>query len=256
MSKGVAVDNPIRLRAFVAILFLTLVCLGQDRPGRNEGKASTTRSNAAQQTDGPPDAEPAQVEFGLQQRNPRYRLQPGDVIDLSFEFSPEFNQTVTVQPDGYITLRGIGDLHVAGETTPQLTKNLRSSYSNILFEPAIAVVLQNFERPYFVAGGQVTHPGKYELRGDTTVTQAIAMAGGFNTSIAKHSQVLLFRRVSGDWAEARILDIKKMFGSKDLSEDLHLQPGDMIFVPQNRISKIERFLPTPHALINLNPTKF
>jgi hypothetical protein len=39
---------------------------------------------------------------------------------------------------------------------------------------------------------------------------------------------------------------------KDLSEDLHIKAGDMIIVPQNRISKIERFLPIPRAGINVS----
>jgi polysaccharide export outer membrane protein len=241
----------------IAILLITLASVGQDGPQATATNGASTPTNASQRSAVPPGQnQPSGVESGLQQRNPRYQLQPGDTFDLSFEFSPEFNQTVTVQPDGFITLRGVGDLHVAGETVPQLTTRLHSSYGKILFDPAISIVLKDFEKPYFVAGGQVTHPGKYDLRGDTTVTQAIALAGGFNTTLAKHSQVLLFRRVSGDWAEARILDVKKMFGAKDLTEDMHLQPGDMIFVPQNRISKIERFLPIPRSLFNLTPGQF
>ncbi|HEU0004751.1 MAG TPA: SLBB domain-containing protein, partial [Terriglobia bacterium] len=85
-------------------------------------------------------------------------------------------------------------------------------------------------------------PGKYELRGDTTVGQAVNIAGGL-TSSAKHSQVLLFRRVSDEWVQVTELDLKKMFNAPDITEDLHLRPGDMVFVPKNRISKITQFMP-------------
>src|SRR4051812_28116800 len=122
------------------------------------------------------------------ERFPRYELQKSDVMELVFTFSPEFNQTVTIQPDGFITLKDAGDVQVAGLTIPQLIQKLRTAYSSILADPVITVTLKEFERPYFVADGQVTKPGKYELRGDTTLTQAIAMAGGFN-DMAKHSQV-------------------------------------------------------------------
>ena len=44
----------------------------------------------------------------LQERNPRYILQPGDSFDVSFDLSPEFNQSLTIQPDGFVTLRGVG----------------------------------------------------------------------------------------------------------------------------------------------------
>jgi polysaccharide export outer membrane protein len=180
---------------------------------------------------------------GFQTRYPRYKLRSGDAFEVSFELSPEFNQTVTVQPDGYITLRGIGDVHVEEQTVPQLTATLRSAYSKILNDPLISVVLKDFEKPYFIADGQIGHPGKYEMRGATTLTEAIAMAGGF-TDNAKHSQVLLFRRINDDWVSAKIINVKKMEGKGDLHEDPALHPGDMLFVPKNRLSKIRPFLPT------------
>lgn len=181
---------------------------------------------------------------GFQTRYPRYKLRPGDMFDISFELSPEFNQTaVTVQPDGYITLRGVGDVHVAEQTVPQLTATLRTAYNKILNDPLISIVLKDFEKPYFIADGQVGRPGKYEMRGATTLTEAIAMAGGF-TENAKHSQVLLFRRVDDDWVSAKIIDVKKMEKIGNLHEDPALHPGDMLFVPKNRLSKIKPFLPS------------
>ena len=176
-------------------------------------------------------------------RYPRYKLRSGDVFEVNFELSPEFNQNVSVQPDGFITLRGVGDVHVAGQTVPELTATLRTAYNQILHDPLISVTLKDFEKPYFIADGQVGRPGKYELRGDTTLTEAIAMAGGFQDT-AKHSQVLLFRRVSDQWVSAKIIDVKKMENTKNLSEDPLLHPGDMLFVPKNRLSKIKPFLPT------------
>jgi polysaccharide export outer membrane protein len=187
------------------------------------------------------------------QRYPRYELRAGDVLEVSFEYTPDFNQTVSVQPDGYITLRDGGDIQVGGLTVPELTQTIRTAYAKILKDPIVAVVLKDFEKPYFIAGGEVVRPGKYELRGDTTVVEAVAMAGGFVKESAKHSQVLLYRRISRDWMQGRVLDVKKMMHDKNLSEDLHLKPGDMIIVPQNHISKIERFLPIPRAGINVSP---
>jgi len=180
----------------------------------------------------------------FQSRSPRYKIAPGDSFDLAFELSPEFNQTaVAVQPDGFVTLRGIGELKVQGMTVPELTQTLRTAYGKILNDPIISVNLKDFEKPYFVADGQVGHPGKYDLRGDTTLTQAVAIAGGFSNG-SKASQVLLFRRVSDEWMEARIINVAKMHKSGSLKEDPLLHPGDMLFVPKTAFSKIERFLPS------------
>jgi polysaccharide biosynthesis/export protein len=188
----------------------------------------------------------------LQQRNPRYQLCHGDTFDLSFPFTPDFNQTVTVHPDGFITLSGLGDLYVLGKTVPELRDLLKAAYAKILHDPVINVTLKDFEKPYFVAGGQIGRPGKYELRGETTLTQAIQIAGGFNEN-SKHSQVLLFRRVSSDWAEVKVFNVKKMLQGQNINEDLYLRPGDMFFVPQNAISKIRKFLPVSSMGLFFNP---
>ena len=136
----------------------------------------------------------------LRVRNPRYQLCKGDVVEVNFSVTPEFNQILTVQPDGYIALRDVGDLHVEGQTIPELAQTLQNAYKEILHDPVISIVLKDFEKPYFIVGGQVGKPGKYDLRGDTTVIQALQIAGGMNED-AKHSQVYLFRRVSNDWFE-------------------------------------------------------
>jgi polysaccharide export outer membrane protein len=180
----------------------------------------------------------------MQQRDPRYRLEKNDVLSLEFEFTPEFNQAVTVQPDGFVTLKDVGDVKVEGKTLPEFRQYLQTAYAKILAKPVISITLKEFDKPYFLALGQVEHPGKYELRGETTLTAAVAMAGGFTTN-AKHSQVLLFRRVSGEWASVRKIDLKQMLKSGNLSEDVHLSPGDMLYIPQNTLSKVKPFVPLP-----------
>jgi polysaccharide export outer membrane protein len=180
---------------------------------------------------------------GFNDRSPRYRIEPGDTFDLTFDLSPEFNQTaVAVQPDGFVSLRSVGDIKVAGQTVPELTQTLKTAYSKILNNPPISVTLKDFEKPYFVADGQIAKPGKYDMHGSTTLTQAIAIAGGFQSS-AKHSQVLLFHRIDDQWTEAKLIDVKKMQKSHNLSEDPILHPGDMVIVPKNTYSKIDRFIP-------------
>jgi len=191
----------------------------------------------------------------LHRRNPRYQLCKDDVLQLSFALTPDLNQTVTVQPDGYITLQGAGDLHVEGQTIPDVTESIRVAYAKTLHNPILTVRLMDFEKPYFIVGGEVGHPGKFELRGDTTTTQAVAIAGGFTES-AKHSQVWLFRRVSNDWVETQRLDLKKMLKNGNLQEDAHLRPGDMLYVPKNALSKMKHFIPVTTLGTYLNPGSF
>jgi len=179
----------------------------------------------------------------LKDRVQRYQVRKGDSLEVQFAFSPEFNQTLWVQPDGYITLKSVGMIVAAGHTLPELTADIEHAYSGILHNPVVTIDLKDFEKPYFIVAGKVGKPGKYELRSDLTITEGVAIAGGF-TEASKHSQVLLFRPGKNGMTEARLIDVKKMLKSRNLREDIDLRPGDMIFVPQNRFSKIARYLPT------------
>jgi polysaccharide export outer membrane protein len=191
----------------------------------------------------------------LGERHPLYRLRPSDVVEISFTVAPEFNQTLTVQPDGYVMLKDAGMVLVEGLNLSEFTEAVQTAYRGYLHDPQVAVLLKDFEHPFFIVGGQVGHPGKYELRSDTTVAEAVQIAGGF-LQTAKHSQVVLFRRVNDDFVEAHLLNVKKMMKRASLKEDAHLRAGDMIFVPQNEISKIEQFLSKPSASLYMSPTQF
>jgi len=171
----------------------------------------------------------------------RYRLQPGDVLDVQFRYSPEFNQTVTVQPDGYISLEMGGDLKVAGLTIEQTRAAILKKAGARLQDPVAAIVLKEFQKPYFVLSGEVYAPGKIEMRERVTALQAIMLAGGMKET-ARSSQVVVFRQINSDTAEVKLLNLKNIHRTADLENDLTLQPCDMILVPRDKISKIERFM--------------
>ena len=171
----------------------------------------------------------------------RYRLQPGDVFEVQFRYSPEFNQTVTVQPDGYVSLEVGGDLKVAGLTIEQAHAAILKKASSRLQDPVATIVLKEFQKPYFVIAGEVSAPGKIEMRERVTALQAIMLAGGMKEG-ARSSQVVVFCRINTDTAEVKLLNLKSIRNTSDLENDLTLQPGDMVFVPRDKISKIERFM--------------
>ena len=172
-----------------------------------------------------------------------YRLCASDVIALTFALTPEFNQTVTVQPDGSASLVGVGAVHLQGLTTEESVAEIRAAYAKVLRDPVITIELKDFNKPYFIVSGSVNHPGKYDLRGNTRSTQALAIAGGL-TETAKHSSVLLFRQINNDWYEVKLLNMKKILRGNNLNEDAILKNGDMLYVPQNTLSKVKRFIPS------------
>jgi polysaccharide export outer membrane protein len=176
------------------------------------------------------------------ERRPLYRFAKSDVLQIDFTFTPEFSETATVQPDGRIALRGAKPVIAEGKTAVELEATIRDAYSGFLHEPELTVTLKEFDRPFFIASGEVKNPGKYELRSPTTVAEGVAMAGGFTVQ-AKHSQVVLFRHVTPDLVEARVVDVKHLLKQKDLNEDLRLEAGDFLVVPKSLVANVMRFMP-------------
>ena len=170
----------------------------------------------------------------------RYRIQPLDVVELTLRFTPEFNQTVTVQPDGFVSLMGAGEIQLGGLTVPEATAAVTAEYGAILQEPVVTVVLKEFQRPFFLVLGEVAHPGKFDLRINTRISDALATAGGFLPN-ARKSEILLIRRVSASTAEVMKIEWKS---GRELepAADHVLRPGDTVFVSRSKVGKVERFM--------------
>lgn len=187
--------------------------------------------------------------FGSEER---YTLHPGDVLDVQYRYTPEFNQTVTVQPDGFVSLEMGGDVKVAGRNLEQVRNLILAKARTRLASPEVTVILKEFQKPYVVVAGEVVQPQKIEMREQLTALQAVLLAGGFKDS-AKSSQILVFRKLNASTAEVRSLNFKSLKRSGDLENDLTLQAGDMILVPRNRLSKIERYVRIASLATFLNP---
>lgn len=177
----------------------------------------------------------------LQHRYPRYQVMRDDILNVSFPLSPELNEKVIVQPDGYITMQNIGSVYIQGMTVPEIVETLKKAYTKVLHDPIIDVDLVDFQKPYFMVSGQVGKPGQYDLRQDLTVSQGIASAGGFLPT-AK-TEVFLYHRISSGWMEVKKLSLKDLLNGKNVNEDVQLQAGDMIFVPEKFITKFRKYVP-------------
>jgi polysaccharide biosynthesis/export protein len=220
-----------RVRILLAVMGTILL----SRATPSLGAAQQGHPPGGQQHGAQPDA-PGQITGSDRPRvgpPARYQLRRGDVLELQFPFVPDFNQTTTVHPDGFVTLRVIGPLRADGLTLPELSQKVRAEYAAILRDPVITIELKDFEKPYFIVAGEVERPGKYDLRGETTATQAIAVAGGLKDR-AKHAEAALIRRLPGGKFQAQRLNLKKLLKEAQLNADLRLESGDMLFIPRGR----------------------
>ena len=75
----------------------------------------------------------------------------------------------------------------------------------------------------------------------TTLTEALALAGGPARG-ANLGSVVLFRRAPGEQLETKQINVRHMYAKRDLSEDVLLRPGDILFVPRGVLGKLQPML--------------
>lgn len=174
-------------------------------------------------------------------RDARYRLQPQDSIDVQYRYTPEYNASVTVQPDGFISLPVVGDVKVGDLSLDEASAAIAKKAGERLRDPEVNVLLRDYQKPYFVVAGEVSHPGRFDMRGSMTVVEAIAISGGFKDS-AKHTQVILLRKADAQHAEVKVLDLRKLMSEKGIREDIEVKSGDMLVVPKNALSRVAPYM--------------
>jgi polysaccharide export outer membrane protein len=161
---------------------------------------------------------------------------------IKYRYTPEYDFTGPVLPDGFISPPILGPVKVAGLSIEEARAVLLEKASERLREPELFVDLTEFEKPFFVVGGEVGSPGKFDLRGRVSVLEAVAIAGGYKTS-AQRSQVVLYRRYNERLAVAQLIKTKDLMKPESDVSNLTLLSGDFIMIPQSTYSKIERYIP-------------
>lgn len=177
----------------------------------------------------------------------RYHLHTGDTLLLEYRLSPELNQTVTVGPDGYVDLNVAGPAKLEGLTLTEAHDLIVRLASARLNSPELNIELKDFQRPYVVVAGQVMNPTRIEMREDMTAMQAVMLAGGFRDS-AKESRIVLYRRLNSksDMAEVHVLNLHKIHKTAQLEQDMALQPGDVLYVPENNVTQFGKIMRIPN----------
>jgi polysaccharide export outer membrane protein len=174
----------------------------------------------------------------LKSHNEPYRIQPSDVLEVHYRYTPEFDQTVSVGPDGQAAIMGIGSVDAAGLSVDEFKSRLVTLSTARLVNPDISVFLKEYVKPHIFVEGEVNSPGRVEMRGHLTALDAVALAGGFKNT-GKASEVLLLRRDSN---QTRVVNLQQLVKQRKLEEAPDLRSGDVIYVTQSGFSKFERIM--------------
>lgn len=189
------------------------------------------------------------VQQGTRRADNDYRVKIGDKLSIRFLHQPELNElSVVVRPDGMITLQIVDEIRAQGLTAYELKKVIEKAYSEILLEPVVTVSLVEFVAPRVFVSGQVTKPGSYDLRNGQTVWQAVTLAGGF-TRDAHRKMVLHARPVGERTLKVTVIDLNQLVATESKGQDITLEDGDYVFVPDSKISKFNRVIEAFRALL-------
>lgn len=170
-----------------------------------------------------------------------YHLQIGDQLDIKFFYHPELNDSVTVRPDGRISLQLVQELKAVGLTPQQLTEKLTKAYSTELEKPSIAVIVKAFNAQRVFVDGEVYKAGLVAMIGPMTVLQSISQGGGLKDT-ARTNEVIVIRRVAENKVASLVVNLDKALDGTDVSQDILLQPNDIVYVPKSTIADVNVWL--------------
>ncbi|HET8760035.1 MAG TPA: polysaccharide biosynthesis/export family protein [Nitrospiria bacterium] len=155
-----------------------------------------------------------------------YRIGPEDVLEIVVWKNADLSKTVTVRPDGIITLPLIGELRAGGLTASDVRAEIKSRLERYKEVPEVSVTVADIRSYNLYIVGEVRTPGRYAVKSYTTLLQALALAGGF-TEWADSDEIVVVRRD----AAAKEQRIRVRYKDLIRGGDFGLNPGDTVVVP-------------------------
>ena len=166
----------------------------------------------------------------------QYKIQPGDLLTLTFAGEPDYNQQVRVDWDGRISLAylahgGRSDMQASGLNVSALASRITAytKDNEVLVNPKVQVLVAEYSGQTFVLLGQVALPGRYAFpraqQPCLELPDAIALGGGY-TRLARQSEILVKRG-----AKVYKVDLRKL-ATESGTPGFMIIPGDVITVAE------------------------
>jgi len=175
------------------------------------------------------------------QQVPTYRVFPGDQLAVRVPSAPELSQSVTVAPDGAVSFPLAGRVDAMDLTLSEFESRLSQALASQLLRPRVQALPETFGSQSILVIGEVGQPGIYELPGPIGALEAVAIAGGFETS-ANRRQVGIIRRAANGGAMLRTADLQALLSGRNSDDNIPLQRFDIVYVPRSTIAEANLFV--------------
>ena len=172
----------------------------------------------------------------------KYTLGPNDIVEITVRRHPEFSGEYAINSEGKIEYKFVGDVVVEGLTKANLVERLTEILEEYIIEPEVDVTIMAYLSKVFYVVGEVGRPGKFYMRGNTITTrEALVQAGlPMQTAALKGCRLIKPSQKGGNNYET--FNALKLLYEGDLSENLVMQPGDVLYVPSTVMAKIIRVI--------------
>lgn len=169
---------------------------------------------------------------------PRYRVEPGDVLRIRFPLHPEMDQDVTVRPDGRVDVAEVGEMTVGALAPEEVERALRERTHERLRDGRAEVTITTFAPRSVYVTGEVGRPGAIPYRRGLSPLQAVLQAGGFAPTACLSCVVVVRAAESNGAFVSRQLDLERAVMAGE-PETLELAPRDVIYVPRTSIAETD-----------------
>lgn len=133
-----------------------------------------------------------------------YRIGPQDLLKVSIFMNEELERELRVNATGQISLPLIGVVQAGGKTVLELETEIAEKLGKTYLQnPQVTVFIKEFTSQRVTVEGAVKKAGIYPITGQTSLLQAIALAGGTDTDRADEELVVVFRTVNGQRMAAK-----------------------------------------------------
>ena len=176
-----------------------------------------------------------------------YTLGPDDVIEITVRQHPEFSGSYTVGRDGKIQYRLVGDVPVGGLTKGELASKLAGLLGKYLTEPQVDVVITEFRSKVIYVVGEVGKPGRYYLQGENVPVREVIFQAGLPTlaSSMRRTRIIHPPATEGKKKGEVVvegLNLYALIYLGDVSKNVSLHSGDVLYVPSTVFHKASRIL--------------